>query len=96
MKHYFVTCTFQCKSKLTKEGYLIFVSDMTRSQQMNVADCLEKLRRTIRGALVEEPKPTPETEERIRRRLERASRERLLLKRERSQVKQDRQSNITV
>ncbi|KAJ8946868.1 hypothetical protein NQ318_006778 [Aromia moschata] len=77
--------------KITKDGYLIFRSDLTRSQQLNLADCLEKIRGCIRRSLVEISEPSPETQERIRRRLERAARERLLIKREKSQIKRDRQ-----
>ncbi|CAG9812532.1 unnamed protein product [Phaedon cochleariae] len=78
--------------KLTKDGYLIFRSDLTRSQQLNLADCLEKMRQSIRGSLVLEAVPSPETQERIRRRLEHAATERLMNKRQRSQVKNERQA----
>ncbi|RZC32975.1 peptidyl-tRNA hydrolase ICT1, mitochondrial, partial [Asbolus verrucosus] len=80
------------KNKITKEGFAIFRSDLTRSQQLNLADCLEKIRASVRSCEIEETKPPEETEEKIRRRLERASRERLALKRGRSQVKSDRQA----
>ncbi|CAH0564547.1 unnamed protein product [Brassicogethes aeneus] len=80
------------KEKITKEGYLVFRSDLTRSQQLNLADCLEKIRCSIRNSLYEKPEPTPETEEKIRRRFERAARERLAIKRQRSDVKSSRQA----
>ncbi|CAG9863543.1 unnamed protein product [Phyllotreta striolata] len=84
-------------TKLTKDGYLLFKSDITRSQQLNLADCLEKIRKAIRSALVVKPEPSPESEERARRRLEMASKKRLMIKRERSQIKQDRNdSNIAL
>nr|CAI5859024.1 unnamed protein product [Callosobruchus analis] len=84
------------KSKITKDGYLIFKSDLTRSQQLNLADCLEKIRTSIRHVLVEKKELSPETEEKIRRRLERAAKERLSIKRERSAVKNERRANIIV
>ncbi|CAH2006792.1 unnamed protein product [Acanthoscelides obtectus] len=84
------------RSKITKDGYLIFKSDLTRSQQLNLADCLEKIRSCVRNVLVEKKEPSPETEERIRRRLEKAARERLAFKRHRSEVKNDRRANIIV
>ncbi|CAH0398113.1 unnamed protein product [Chilo suppressalis] len=55
--------------KLTKDGFLIIRSDVTRSQQLNLADCLQKLRNLIRAAEVTEKQPEPETEERIRQSL---------------------------
>ncbi|XP_013143115.1 PREDICTED: peptidyl-tRNA hydrolase ICT1, mitochondrial [Papilio polytes] len=54
--------------KLSKEGYLIIRSDTTRSQQLNLADCLQKLRSMIRTAAVTQREPAPETQERIRQR----------------------------
>nr|XP_022901803.1 peptidyl-tRNA hydrolase ICT1, mitochondrial [Onthophagus taurus] len=80
------------KNKLTKEGYLVFHSDLTRSQAMNTADCLEKLRNAIRRALYVQPPPSEESIEKIRKRKEKAARERLMVKRERSFVKQGRQN----
>ncbi|XP_056643204.1 peptidyl-tRNA hydrolase ICT1, mitochondrial [Diorhabda sublineata] len=80
--------------RLTQDGYLIFRSDLTRSQQLNVADCLEKIRKAVRSAVEVKQEPSPESQERARRRLERASKERLLLKRQRSQIKQDRRDTI--
>ncbi|KAG6458338.1 hypothetical protein O3G_MSEX010805 [Manduca sexta] len=55
-------------NKLSKEGYLIIRSDTTRSQQLNLADCMQKLRALIRDAAVTKRQPSPETEERIRQR----------------------------
>lgn len=55
------------KTKLTSDGYLIFRSDLTRFQQMNLADCLEKIRAAIRNSL-EESQPSPDTPEKLRRR----------------------------
>ncbi|XP_055595181.1 peptidyl-tRNA hydrolase ICT1, mitochondrial-like [Uranotaenia lowii] len=81
------------KNRITKEGYLVIKSELTRSQQMNMADALEKLRTFIREA--EEPvtkELAPETLEKLRRRHEKAVRERLMVKRQRSQTKSDRRA----
>ncbi|XP_004934344.1 peptidyl-tRNA hydrolase ICT1, mitochondrial [Bombyx mandarina] len=68
--------------KLTKEGYLIIKSDCTRSQQLNLADCMRKLRNMIRDAEVTKREPSPETQERIRQRQLKAARLRVAIKRE--------------
>jgi len=79
-------------NRITKEGYFYIKSDLTRSQQMNLADALEKLRTIIRSQEASEATPpSEETLEKLRRRHERAARERLQLKRGRAQVKADRQ-----
>uniref|UniRef100_W8BGN0 Large ribosomal subunit protein mL62 n=1 Tax=Ceratitis capitata TaxID=7213 RepID=W8BGN0_CERCA len=84
------------QNKLTKDGYFVIKSDMTRSQQLNLADALEKLRKLIREYEVEKAAPTEETLEKLRRRHERAARDRLLVKRQRSLTKSSRQGpNIT-
>ncbi|XP_067624002.1 large ribosomal subunit protein mL62 [Eurosta solidaginis] len=82
------------KNKMTKEGYFVIKSDLTRSQQMNLADAMEKLRSTIREYEVEKAAPTEDTLEKLRRRQERAARERLLVKRQRSLTKSARQAPI--
>lgn len=68
-------------------------SDVTRYQHMNLADALERVRNIIReieGSL--EPKQlSPDKLAVIQRRHEKAARERLFRKRDRSQVKADRQ-----
>ncbi|XP_046959933.1 peptidyl-tRNA hydrolase ICT1, mitochondrial [Vanessa cardui] len=68
--------------KLSKEGFLILRSDVTRSQQLNLADCLQKLRNIIREASVTQKEASPETAERIRQRHLKASRLRVAIKRE--------------
>ncbi|KAL1498186.1 hypothetical protein ABEB36_009023 [Hypothenemus hampei] len=77
-------------SKLTKEGDLIFRSDLTRSQQLNLADCLEKIRNSIRVSLFEKPELSPETQEKIRKRIQNANRERLALKRHHGAIKAEK------
>jgi peptidyl-tRNA hydrolase ICT1 len=64
----FTFFNFQFKTKINSEGFLIIKSDVTRYQQMNLADALEKLRTMIRDA--EKPKTielSPEKLERIRK-----------------------------
>ncbi|KAK2581111.1 hypothetical protein KPH14_007931 [Odynerus spinipes] len=80
----------QQKTKINKEGFLILKSDVTRSQQLNLADALEKLRAMIRKALEVPPQMTKETEEIIRKRQLKAARQRVFVKRIRSQIKQSR------
>ncbi|EAA12662.4 AGAP008425-PA [Anopheles gambiae str. PEST] len=83
------------KGRITKDGYLVIKSELTRSQQMNTADALEKLRTFIRQA--ERPvsaEPSEETVEKLRRRHEKAARERLAMKRKRSETKAQRQAPL--
>merc|ERR1712059_148627 len=77
--------------ELTKDGWLIVKSDRTRSQLLNQADALEKLRANIRQALIP-PKPalSVEEKEKMRKGKLKASRERLHTKRVRSDVKEGR------
>ncbi|XP_021198674.3 large ribosomal subunit protein mL62 [Helicoverpa armigera] len=69
-------------NKLSKDGYLIIRSDSTRSQQLNLADCMQKLRNMIRDAAVTKREPSPETVEKIRQRHLKAARMRVAVKRE--------------
>ncbi|KAG5305616.1 ICT1 hydrolase, partial [Acromyrmex insinuator] len=82
----------QFKNKINKDGYLIIKSDLTRSQHLNLADALEKLRAMIRVILVVPPQPSPESNEKKRKNLLRAARERLHEKRLHSQIKKNRQA----
>ncbi|KAK9888191.1 hypothetical protein WA026_000460 [Henosepilachna vigintioctopunctata] len=84
------------QNNLTKDGYLVFRSDLTRFQQLNLADCLQKIRTLIRNCLKTEELPSEETIDRIRKRHEKATKERLLIKRNRSQIKSDRSDNIII
>lgn len=86
----------QYKNKINKEGYLIIRSDLTRSQHLNLADALEKLRSMIRSTLVVPQEPSPESEEKKRKNLLKATRERLHEKRTRSQLKQNRRAPINL
>uniref|UniRef100_A0A1B6EL90 Large ribosomal subunit protein mL62 n=1 Tax=Cuerna arida TaxID=1464854 RepID=A0A1B6EL90_9HEMI len=80
------------KTKISKDGFLIVRSDKTRSQQLNLADCMEILRAMIRKAEYKPAEPSPETQEQIRRRKEKANQQRLIEKRSRSQLKASRQA----
>lgn len=84
---------FQLENKLTKEGDLIYRSDLTRFQHLNLADCLEKIRTSIRNCLVEKQQVV--TTEKMRRLHEKSIRERLAIKRHRSQIKNDRRDLFT-
>jgi peptidyl-tRNA hydrolase ICT1 len=82
------------KANITKSGILTVRSDKTRSQTLNVADCLDKLRAYISEAeQPPEPELLPETIELRRMRLERAAAERLKMKRIRSDMIQSRRSS---
>lgn len=59
---------FQNKTSITKEGFLVIRSELTRSQQLNLADCMLKLRNIIRVADAPPPQISKETPEIIRRR----------------------------
>jgi len=82
------------KNQITKEGYLVMKSDRTRSQQLNLADALDKVRNLIfdvaESLVVHEASPA--SLEKHRRLRERAAREQLKEKRLRSMTKQGRQA----
>ena len=86
------------KGNLNKDGFLTIRSDKTRSQTLNIADCMDKLRSYISEA--EQP-PAPElsleTIEKRREQLERASAERLKIKRLNGQrLRANSQANYVV
>ncbi|RWS17671.1 peptidyl-tRNA hydrolase-like protein [Dinothrombium tinctorium] len=78
------------RNNITKEGYWIVRSEKTRTQKLNLADCLDKLRCYITEADKPLPKPSFETLEAKRLRLEKAAERRLREKRHRSMIKQMR------
>ncbi|KAL4141818.1 hypothetical protein QTP88_004377 [Uroleucon formosanum] len=80
------------QNKLTKEGYLVIRSEKTRSQQLNLADAIERLRSLIWKAVEPEPKQSEESIEKIRRRMEKANRTRLIEKKMKSLTKNNRQA----
>ena len=59
----------QVKNQLTKEGYFVINSERTRSQQLNLADALDKLRDMIQSTAqsMATPQVSLETLERRRR-----------------------------
>lgn len=80
------------KTSVTVDGVFVVRSDKTRSQQLNLADALDKLRTMIHSAAYVPPPPSADAVERGRRRHEAAVRERLRQKRHRSVIKNDRQA----
>lgn len=84
----------QYKNQINKDGYFVVKSELTRFQHLNLADALERVRNIIRK-LEKESIPTelpPEKLAVIQRRHEKVARERLFVKRFRSQTKLDRQT----
>ncbi|XP_076645390.1 large ribosomal subunit protein mL62 [Halictus rubicundus] len=80
-------------TKLSKDGHLIIKSELTRSQQLNLADALEKLRTMIREAIKVPAEASPETAEMKRKQFLAAARRRLHEKRKKSETKRNRNSN---
>jgi len=79
------------KNHVSKNGFISIQSDRTRYQHLNTADVLQKLREMIRSCEpIEVKELSPETTEKLRRRREKAARERLLEKRARASVKSSR------
>lgn len=82
-------------SDLTKDGYFVVRSDRTRSQMMNQAECMRKLREALWAAIAPPP-PGPadmmdEVElEKKRKKALKMARERVQRKRLRTDVKQSR------
>lgn len=66
------------------------MSNLTRSQQLNVADALEKLRTLIRRVSIDPQQLSKESLELLRKRQLKAARERVLIKRKHSDIKQTR------
>ncbi|XP_076246125.1 large ribosomal subunit protein mL62 [Calliopsis andreniformis] len=83
----------QYKNKLNKDGCLIVKSELTRSQQLNLADALQKLRAMIREVIKPPVEVSPETEEMKRKQKLKAARQRLFEKRQHSYIKQSRKPN---
>lgn len=58
----------QHRNRITKDGYFVIKSDLTRYRHMNLADALEKLRNFIRDLEREQRPPSEETVEKHKRR----------------------------
>lgn len=81
------------KTKINKDGFLIIRSEVTRFQQLNLADALEKLRNLIRESEKSlKPEMSADTLEKIRKRQEMAANQRLMLKRQKSATKESRKA----
>ena len=78
--------------RLTKDGYYVVRSDLTRFRHMNLADALEKLRNFIRELETEKKQPDVETVQKHKRRMEQESARRIMVKRDRSWINAQRQS----
>lgn len=50
----------QNKTRVNKAGELIVTSEMSRSQQRNLEDCLQKISEMIAAASQQRPDPAPE------------------------------------
>ncbi|KAJ1526834.1 hypothetical protein ONE63_008400 [Megalurothrips usitatus] len=84
-----------CKTRITSDGYLFVTSDRTRSKQLNIANCLEKLREMIWKAEGPEVKELSDEDKALQmKRLEAANRERLMKKKRRSADKQHRNQEL--
>ena len=82
---------FQHENKINKDGYLIIKSDLTRSQQLNLADAMQKLRQMIRDLIVVPAEPSELTQAKHRLRQLKSAQERLFIKRKKSDIKRNRQ-----
>ncbi|XP_037069573.1 peptidyl-tRNA hydrolase ICT1, mitochondrial-like [Pollicipes pollicipes] len=82
------------RSRISRDGYLHVRSERTRSQLLNRADALDRIRYLVTDVLRKPKEPGPEAAERHRRLHEKATRERLREKRARSMNK--RQGSLDV
>lgn len=86
-----LTISEHFKSSLSNDGWIIVKSDKTRSQFMNQADAIHKLRTNIEAAL-KPPKPkfTEEELAKMKKGKVKANKERLQNKRYRGDTKKER------
>ncbi|XP_043203110.1 peptidyl-tRNA hydrolase ICT1, mitochondrial-like [Amphibalanus amphitrite] len=75
------------RSRISRDGYLLVRSERTRSQHLNMADALDRIRYLVTDVLQKPKEASPESIEKHRRLHERATRERLREKRHRSALK---------
>ncbi|CAH1780420.1 unnamed protein product [Owenia fusiformis] len=78
----------QESGRITKDGFIIVTSQISRKQNINQTDCLNKIENMIKNAAVEEKEPDELTKERHRKRKEKIKQETLRKKREISMKKQ--------
>nr|CAG4643636.1 EOG090X0JCO [Ilyocryptus agilis] len=84
------------KNQVNKDGVLVIKSERTRSQHLNLADALDKLRDMIRAAAAEPKVASQESIDRQTRLREKAARERLKEKRLHSMTKHGRQTSSNI
>ncbi|KAL4240860.1 Peptidyl-tRNA hydrolase ict1 [Mactra antiquata] len=84
----------QQENRINKNGELIVVSEKTRKQILNQADCLDKLRQMIFTAAIKPKEITPEQIELQKKREEKANMLRIQEKRRRSMLKSMRRGEF--
>ncbi|XP_014681450.1 PREDICTED: peptidyl-tRNA hydrolase ICT1, mitochondrial-like [Priapulus caudatus] len=77
-------------TRINKIGEFIVVSDRTRVQMLNLADCLDKIRFAVREAEFEPSEPSEEDKQAMKARILKLKRATLREKRSRSLTKQSR------
>lgn len=82
-------CYLQNENKITKDGCIVIKSEATRSQHLNMAHVLDKLRTMIRKTLEKPAEISAETEEVLRKRQMKAARQRVFTKRHRQMLNSD-------
>ncbi|XP_014238058.1 peptidyl-tRNA hydrolase ICT1, mitochondrial [Trichogramma pretiosum] len=80
------------KNRINKDGYLVIKSELTRSQQLNVADAMQKLRQMIRDLIVVPVEPDLVAAEKHRLRQMKAAQERVFTKRMNGMRKRNKQA----
>ncbi|XP_063816734.1 large ribosomal subunit protein mL62 [Pseudophryne corroboree] len=84
----------QYKNRITRSGELIVVSQVSRYQMRNLADCLDKIQNMISEAS-QKPKPETEDDLKVRQiRFEAMNHERLRQKKIHSSIKQSRHISL--
>ncbi|KAM4661842.1 large ribosomal subunit protein mL62 [Discoglossus pictus] len=86
--------SIQYKNRINRSGELIVVSEVSRYQMRNLADCLQKIRSMIIEAGQKPKAPTKEDTELRRIRVENMNRERLQQKKFNSSIKQSRKVSL--
>ncbi|XP_053309399.1 peptidyl-tRNA hydrolase ICT1, mitochondrial [Spea bombifrons] len=84
----------QHKNRINRKGELIIVSEVSRYQMRNLADCLQKIRSIISEASQKPKVITKENAELHRMRVEIMNRERLQQKKINSSIKQSRKVDL--
>ncbi|XP_076027931.1 large ribosomal subunit protein mL62 [Genypterus blacodes] len=79
------------KSRINKAGELLVTSELSRSQQRNLSDCITKISAIIAEASLKPHEPTAEDKALRAARLERRDKERLKQKKILSAIKKNRQ-----